>query len=551
MESNDARRLMKRWMTSVRDAIALETVPLTIVFWLAAAVMALAFGLCRYPPMVDYPQHVAIGAVLRRLSDPESAERAFYFTNFVSYNGGIEVAIAFLSRWMRPEVAGRVLLAAHAIVFPYAALSLCKVRNRPRWHALLTLPIVYNYTTGWGFANFAIAVPIALLVVSYWLRIVDGCRAVWLLALTVLLALVVAYTHVLVMLCICVVVAVVSLTKLLGDSDDSIVTRIQRLWAPGVVMAPAVGYSLVAYHWTKTYAGQAWEHAWAEGSDDPLWHKMRYVLFNATGNFADSTDQILLASAILIGTWIAIRGASARAEPRARWIAFTFLGLYFLVPKVFIATFHIYARFLPFAGAFAVAALPSVGLKDRRWLAGAAGIVAVMTAANCFYKFQTVPEVDDALAIIDDAPAGHSLIGVTYDPSPRTLFREIWVHLPALYQARKQGLIAYTFMRNESPPVHYKPGKEPARAPGGIEWRADLYDPHAHFARTYDLVLVRTWLGQDGATVDPRDWVFQDLAPFVKQISRRGRFFLYDASGLARWPDENVSPEADGGDRDE
>jgi hypothetical protein len=213
-----------------------------------------------------------------------------------------------------------------------------------------------------------------------------------------------------------------------------------------------------------------------------------------------------------------------------RRLAVVFGALYVLLPKVMIDTFHIYVRMLPIAALFAIAALPV--LRGNRWLPAAAVGLGLLAGANNLYRFLTIPEVDDALSIIDEIPAGKKLIGVTWEPTPATLNREIWVHLPAVYQQRKSGLTAYSFARNESPPIRYRLGAEPPRPPGGFEWDGGKYDPHAGYARYFDRVLVRSWMGADGAVVDPAAHVFKDQRPWVREVARRGRFFLYDASGL-------------------
>jgi len=512
-------------------------------------ISALAFLLCPYPPMVDYPQHLAMGSLLRRMADPASPESALYETNRFTYNAGIETLISLLSFVVSSELAGRIILAVNVIVFALAALALCDVAKRPRWYALLAVPLVYNYFTGWGFANYTIAVPMALLTCAGFLRIVRGERSRLLFAGVVLSSMFVAYTHVLAMLAICVTIAIVSLRLLFGRNEDGLVERVKRLIAPAIVMVPSVAYCLGAWWWARKTSTSVWEHQWAEGQDDPAWQKLRFLLFNATGNFSDSSDQYFVVGAVVAA--IAIVAYSDDDEQPSygpmRALCYGFAALYVFIPKVFIATFHIYARFLIFAMLFGMVSLPIV---RRSWknIAAAASILAILCSLNLIKKFLTIPEVDDAMAIINDAPANRSLVGVTWSPAPPTYFREIWVHLPAIYQARKGGMIAYSFMRNESVPIHYKPGKEPPHPPGGFEWNGKMYDIKADYARAYDLVLVRSWLDDKGQVVDPTPYVFKDLSPHVRRLSRRGRFFLYDASGMERFlpPTRYPVPAEDG-----
>jgi hypothetical protein len=137
-----------------------------------------------------------------------------------------------------------------------------------------------------------------------------------------------------------------------------------------------------------------------------------------------------------------------------------------------------------------------------------------------------------------DTPQGHRLLAVTYDPSADRISREVFVHLPGVYQANGPGEIAYTFTKFESMPVHYKPGKAPPSVPGGFEWDANKYDVNGAWARAYDLTLVRAPADVD----DPASLVFRAEAWRVKRLARRGRFSLYDTSQLAVAPPTGPLP---------
>lgn len=516
---------------SVRQWLRFETAWLTAAFWGAVGLLAIAFLACPYPPMIDYPQHVAMGSLLHDLFSNEPYATALYRPTLFTYNAGIETAIALLSFLVSPELAGRIILAAHAVSFAGAALALCDYASRPRWYALLAIPWVYNHITGWGFSNFVVALPLALLAAVLWMRVVDGSPSRWRVVGIVVLSMLVAYTHVLVMLSLCVLVAVVSLDVLLSRGQEGVVSRVRRLLLPAAVLVPPVGYSMGAWYYARATSTTVWEHSWAEGQDDPLWSKLRHILYNSTGNFADGSDQYLVAFAFVLGAvlWLL---ATTPGHDRMRRLALVFFGLYAVIPKVFIATFHIYQRFLPFAALFAIAAIPVSRGEASRVVSMVAAGLALVVGGNTLYRFVTIPEVEDAMAIIDDAPVGKSLVGVKYDVHAATFNREIWVHHPSLYQVRKKGVLAYSFLRNESVPVHYLPGKEPPRPPGGFEWNGQLFDVRADYARAYDLVLVRSWTAPSGRTVDPAPYVFKEYQGDVRLLSRRGSFFLYDMTAL-------------------
>ena len=79
----------KGWLA---ESLRLETLELTLAYWATALLFSLAFWVTPFPPLIDYPQHVAIGALLHRMLDPSAPERALYDVNLITYNGGLHVA---------------------------------------------------------------------------------------------------------------------------------------------------------------------------------------------------------------------------------------------------------------------------------------------------------------------------------------------------------------------------------------------------------------------------------------------------------------------------
>jgi hypothetical protein len=512
------------------SAFALETPGLTLAFWSAALLFAISFWVPPFPPHIDYPQHVAIGALLRRLADPAAPERALYDVNLVTYNGGFHLLVAALSFVVRPETAGRILVSVYPLSLAFAELSLVRVAGRPRWYALFLLPITWSFAVGWGFANYFISVPLAILTFTFWLRAQRGERR--LLPWIMLASFVLAYTHVLATLCLCVMVGITGLFwfPTLGTSFQKRLIALIKLPLP---LWPAIAWSLAVFVRNRYSPHANWE-GWDDGIDDPLWYKLLHLTAYAVGNFSDHTDQILLALsvALLICVYKWDRG---RTEPLMRVLAFTWGVLYCVVPKVFIATWFIFERFPTFILAFAAAAAPVIRGRGTRLVSAAAASLAVLSGANTILHFARIPDEADADAIIDEIPEGKRAIMVTWsNHGENVILREMWVHLLAYYQARRSGLIAYSFAKFESMPVHYRLEKVPPVVPGGMEWDARKYDVSAPFARYWDTVLVRT--PDEDPDGDPRARTFRDAAPLVRLTARHGRFWLYDASALSQRP---------------
>lgn len=523
------------------DAFALETPALTVIYWGAVALFVAAFWVARMPPLIDYPQHVALGAVLHRLADPRSPERALFDVNLVTYNGGFHLVVAALSFLVRPEVAGKILLSIYPPLFATAALALVRVADRPRHYALFALPATWSFVLGWGFANYVISMPLAMLAVTWWIRWRRGERGM--LVRLALASAVLAYTHVLATLMLCASIGIVALVLFRAEDDEPMRARLARLAASPLPVWPALVWCTFVFLRNRQSPHANWE-GWDDGKDDPLWYKFFNFTAFSVGNFTDRSDQALLALAFagLVMLW-QTRDRVAPSHPVTRWLALGFGWLYCLVPKVFIATWFVFERFPPWAIVYAVAATPIVGARVARIARVLAAFTALAAGVNTVGHMARLPDVADCDAILDDIPAGKRVVAVTWsNHADPVVLREMWVHTLAYYQARRPGLVGYSFLKFESMPVHYQLGKRPPQLPGGIEWNAALYDADTEAGRYWDTVLVRT--PNEAPDADPAPKTFGALADRAKVLSHRGRFWLYDASAFAdAAPDDDAPAE--------
>jgi hypothetical protein len=516
------------------ESFRLESIESTVVYWATALLFSLAFWVTPFPPLIDYPQHVAVASILRRMADPSSPERALYDPNFITYNGGFHMVLAALSFVMRPEIAGKCLLSVYPLAFAYAVLSLVRAAGRPRWYAFFALPITFSFAVGWGFANYFMSVPFVILAFAWWLRSNKGDKGALykVMAISALLS----YTHVLATLCLCLTIGVAGLRSF-HELGATWRVRLFGLAKLPLAVWPAIVWSLFAFVHNRNSPHANWE-GWDEGRDDPLWYKLLHVTAYAVGNFGDHSDQLLLTLSLgmLIILWQWPR-EKTRAEPVMKTLAVTWAALYCVVPKVFIATWFVFERFPTFAVVFAAAAAPIAGssFAHERWIRKGAAAVALLAGMNTVGHFRVIPDEADADAILDEIPEGKRVIAVTWSNTGQpVVLREMWVHLLAYYQARRPGQIAYSFAKFESMPVHYAVGKVPPPIPGGMEWDGDKYDPGAPYARYWDTVLVRT--PDDEPDADPRVRTFRSAASGVRVLARHGRFWLYDASMLRALP---------------
>jgi hypothetical protein len=527
------------------DLVKLETTGLTVSFWGAVGLFTLAFFVTPYLPLIDYHQHVALAAIMHRLFDARAPEHALYEVNYITYNGGFHLMVALLSYAMKPEHAGRVVMAAYPALLALAALAVVRETDRPRWYACLVLPATYSRGMSWGFANWNLTFPVALLGIVWFLRYARGERSM--LPRLLLCSCFCAYGHVLAMLCLCFGMGVIQLSRL-RDLGPTWGARLGRLVSTPLPVMPGILWSVFVFRYQTASSFSNWEESSLEGLDDPLWYKLRHLLTMSVGNTYDLSDNILLGMALLVALVLSTAGSreprssedQARCDLRAiRWLCAAFFGCYLVIPKVFVATWFVYERFPTLALVFLAGAIPLRLMPHREELQAVAAGLGVAAGANTARLWSTMGGAQDASAIIDAIPENRRLIAVTYEPTTDRVSREVYVHLPGLYQARRPGQLAYTFTKFESMPVHYRPGKALPAGPPGFEWDANKIDFHAPWTHAYDTALVRAPATHE----DPTRLVFKEQAYRVKVMARQGRFWLYDTSALAR-PPELTLPRA-------
>ncbi|HTB74899.1 MAG TPA: hypothetical protein VK762_16735, partial [Polyangiaceae bacterium] len=149
--------LPARWI----DHLTLGTRRLTALYWAGVSLVVSGLFVTKLLPCVDYPQHLALSDIARRLQDPASPEHAAYQLNYFTYNGLFHIVVARLSLVMPIEVAGRLVVALSLVAMAGAVVALVRVLRRPPAHAALFTPILFSFSLGWGFVNYVLATAIA------------------------------------------------------------------------------------------------------------------------------------------------------------------------------------------------------------------------------------------------------------------------------------------------------------------------------------------------------------------------------------------------------
>lgn len=176
--------------------------------------LLLPIWIVRFPPLLDYPNHLASSFVLARLHNP-----SFNFGDYYGASWGLKPYIAtdflmdVLGRVMPQIVAGKIVLSTAVLGLPLAAWFFLRQANPgENAPALWVLLAAHNVFFLYGFIGFYYSVALLFLTVGLWLHWLKSPSAGrW---MATCLALTAAYfTHLMGFLLAAVVIGLYSITR--------------------------------------------------------------------------------------------------------------------------------------------------------------------------------------------------------------------------------------------------------------------------------------------------------------------------------------------------
>ncbi len=433
--------------------------------------------------MLDYPQQLAVAAMLRWMGDPVRAFGQAYEPALWHPQGLFEMITAALA-WVVPiEVAGKLVISLSIAAVLPAAMALCRRAGRPEWYGLLALAVTYNHVFFWGFVDSLVAAPLFLGGLALADRIMEeppGVRGWCLLAGLTLLF----YTaHLQMLLLFAGAVGWLALVR--QPPIRYLALRLSAL-VPGVALGAGV---------------LAWVHI---HSAEVMTGFQRYLdgqatIFLSTGEkagrvpgllfgvYSDGTQEILgllLAAAVLILVLRRPPTGADRADLLVRTRFATLAGwillLFFLLPE-FSSGYLVSERLVPLAAMVMVAGLPRSSVLRRRLAAATVILLLALQFSSVLDGFRTFGVETAGLGkVLAAAEPGQALAGLLFEQSNSTWMApaDLLRHFPAYYQVEKGGRVALSFALFFNAPVRYRPGAWEdgvlARWPEADAWRFDL-----------------------------------------------------------------------------
>lgn len=419
------------------------------------------------PPITDLPQQVAqIRLLDEALAGSDAYRIQAWHPNKLGY------LPLLLGWWIAgPLAAGRLALAAVALLWVTAVHLLARATGRSAPMAVLASIFVFHHATYWGFLNFLVGFPAFVL----WYLLVRRLRAP--LAprdgLRLAAAGFVLYSaHVLWLAAALVWLAVSTLLDRCGWRE--LLRRF--LW-----LAP-IGVALALWFTTFSSSGVDERTFWGR----PPWVRLQpsWLLGAALGGLRGEVEAIVamaVAAWLLLGLWQHRRRLAAACEPRLALAGSIFFAAVLALPEVDRHTIFFAARWAAPALVFLVLACPPPRFGPS-WRATAlrgvvpwillATLVARTTAAWIGFENH---ELDGLRQSLDALPAEPTVLGLDLVRTSPRIHGYPYYHLFAYAQVLRGGELNRTFADEASSLVVFRELPKAYPWTDRLEWRPESF----------------------------------------------------------------------------
>jgi hypothetical protein len=454
---------------------------------LAAVVWLIPLWIVPIPPMLDYPQQVAMAAILRWLGDPARGFQAVYEPALGRPQGLFEILTAGLA-WLLPiETAGRLVVSLSLAAVVPATLALCRRTGRPDWYALLALAFLYNHAFYWGFVDNLLAYPLVLGGLALADRLFERPFGVGSWLLLAVWTLIFYGAHLQFLLVFAGATAWLALVRR---------PHLGRLALQLSLLLPGLALGAGVLGWAHLHAAEVMTPFQQRLQEVPTityntHMKVDQIPGLLFGSWADGTHwllALLLYGVVLLLAVPSLRKPPEVVEPRdsvlfrtrflslAGWVAL----LYFLVPE-FSRGYLVSGRLVSLAALLAVPALPRPpARRERIALALTGALLAVLLARTTAGFLGFAAEAAGLREVLEAAEPGQTLAGLIYDPVPSAWNTPpVFQHAAAYYQVYRGGRVLLSFAQFFNSPVRFRAGENReeeilVKWDGLSPWRFDL-----------------------------------------------------------------------------
>jgi len=139
-----------------------------LLLLLLAGVMVLPIWLVKYPPLIDYPNHLARAYILAHMGDKGFWLRQFYGAQWGLYPYLVmDLVLLALQTVFAVQIAGKILLSISVLAIPVSVwVFLRRVNPSQPALALCALPFTYNIFFLSGFLAYQLSIAVCFLLLA-------------------------------------------------------------------------------------------------------------------------------------------------------------------------------------------------------------------------------------------------------------------------------------------------------------------------------------------------------------------------------------------------
>ena len=423
---------------------------------LSLAISGLLFALCAWPlmltevpPYQDLPNHLAAATIM----DHPAQYPDFVFNGFLKTNAALFTWLHFAGKVVGIRVAARLfalmVLALNALVMPRFVLSMTRSRKKLVIASFFVWPMIHNWFISMGMLDFALAIPLGLVV----LMLLNRRRSAPTLENALFIAAAAActwYAHVFILM----VVELLVVVQLAVDvpTQKTWHERFVRARSLVVPLVPATLLVLVSvYKHVTEPAGEMTGYV-DTGKLLPPWELAYNMFAEWSYGFTWLSIGALVPCVALAAIGLARRG---RTAPFFSPYAFATLGVLFVVvPYITTNWFHVNSRFIPFLW---MAFLVRVPDRLPRWLLVSLGLAAATYSIGMGVDFVRL-DGDRAkfTAGVAAVPEGAKLLPLLFTRKLTSENTRSLQHAWGFYVMEKETSAPLLFAHSRSFPVMYK-----------------------------------------------------------------------------------------------
>jgi hypothetical protein len=310
-----------------------------VLFALLALILILPIWLVKYPPLVDYPNHLARAFVLHHLNDANYEFGRFYAPDWGPNPYFLaDFLIQIFQRFVGIYAAGKLLLTLCILALPFSMVFFLRRANPgSEYLALWAFAIAYNPNFLMGFMSFELSIALCFVVVGVWLDYLRTDQEKY-FVLTIVLATLTFLTH-------------------LGGFGMAGVAVVlytamrcgigKKLIGAGVVFVPGA----LMFLYAKLHG---WAARMSDYKDWSVIHKVRYM-FVPFKEYTKSVEVFTVLALLVTLLYFLWRRESLRLQWVWMPIVLVILAIHWIVPESYGDLGFIGYRFCIFAFLFALA----------------------------------------------------------------------------------------------------------------------------------------------------------------------------------------------------